>query len=86
MATWPSTRVFGQTEKDAGRYTESLAAEMLAIKLGRSFDGRPPGGRTSTLPPFGNDVGNGDQHYPDRHGERGRGRSGHRGRRFRDLI
>jgi arginine decarboxylase len=30
---------YGQTEKDAGQYTESLAAEMLATKLGRRFEG-----------------------------------------------
>ncbi|MBP1767568.1 MAG: arginine decarboxylase [Candidatus Aminicenantes bacterium] len=35
---------FGQSEKDAGRYTEGLAAEMLATKLGRRFDG--PAART----------------------------------------
>lgn len=31
---------FGQTERDAGRYTEDLAAEMLATKLGRKFNPR----------------------------------------------
>jgi arginine decarboxylase len=30
---------FGQSEKAAGRYTEDLAVEMLATKLGRKFDG-----------------------------------------------
>ena len=31
---------FGQAEADAGRYTEDLAVEMLATKLGLKLDGR----------------------------------------------
>jgi arginine decarboxylase len=34
---------FGQAEKEAGRYTEDLAAEMLATKLGWKFDPRKAG-------------------------------------------
>ena len=37
---------FGQAEKEAGRYTEALAAEMLATKLGRKFDPRKAGERS----------------------------------------
>lgn len=36
---------FGQAEKDVGRYTEDLAAEMLATKLGRKLDPRKAGGK-----------------------------------------
>jgi arginine decarboxylase len=31
---------YGQGEAEAGRYTEDLAVEMLATKLGRKLDGR----------------------------------------------
>ena len=37
---------FGKAEKDAGRYTQDLAAEMLATKLGRKFDPRKAGGKS----------------------------------------
>jgi len=39
---------FGQAQKDAGRYTEDLAAEMLATKLGRKFDPRKAVGKNGT--------------------------------------
>lgn len=42
---------FGQREKEAGRYTEDLAVEMLATKLGRRYDGRRREGRLYRLSP-----------------------------------
>jgi arginine decarboxylase len=41
---------FGQAEAEAGRYTEDLAVEMLATKLGLKFDGRRKEGNTYRLP------------------------------------
>jgi arginine decarboxylase len=40
---------YGQAEAEAGRYTEDLAVEMLATKLGRKLDGRRKRGNTYRL-------------------------------------
>jgi len=40
---------YGQAETDAGRYTEDLAVEMLATKLGLKLDGRRKVGRAYRL-------------------------------------
>lgn len=40
---------YGQAEADAGRYTEDLAVEMLATKLGRKLAGRRKKGNTYRL-------------------------------------
>lgn len=40
---------YGQNEADAGRYTEDLAVEMLATKLGRKLDGHRKKGNAYRL-------------------------------------
>ena len=40
---------YGQAEADAGRYTEDLAVEMLATKLGRKLAGRRKKGNAYCL-------------------------------------
>ncbi len=41
---------YGQAEAEAGRYTEDLAVEMLATKLGLKFEGRRKGESAYRLP------------------------------------